>query len=283
MMSNTQNETISIATGMGTVMLLVLTGFFIFSDGYTTNVYTELISGVATVVVIDRMNRQRNRNQLKQRLFNELKSSVKGQGASSLDWIRREGWLSDDPLVGAELYRINWENAYIGDLNLSDTDLSWSNLQRTTNKATKAKASSLNLKRSNLENANLAFAVMIGASFHKAKLHNADLTRSVLTYADLSDSDLTNARLEGADLQRVHFTNAKLFKTNLRGADIRHADFSAAIFTDKGTYALILPDGMIWSLTTDMDVYTNPNHPQFMAKLKEINLIRKEFGLQQLR
>ena len=84
-------------------------------------------------MVLDQLNRRRDRAELKQRLLNELRSSAVGQGTAALDWLRRENWIKDDTLEDVDLYRVNWENAYIGDLNMEEATLIGARFANVTN------------------------------------------------------------------------------------------------------------------------------------------------------
>lgn len=281
----TDKETRALFIGIMSVIALIAIGFFTFSDGYTTNVYTETISVISTIAVIDRLNRRRDRIELKERLFNELKSTVSGQSASALDWIRREGWLQSDPLKGEDLYRINWEGAYIGDLNLENANLSRSNLQNATNEYRPAQPLSVSLKNANLEDADLHCIMLKQSNLERANLRNAKLPQAIMTNSSCMNADLTNANLEGADLQHVNFNGSKLFRANLKGADIRGAKFDTALFdeTGKSSFPAIMPDGERWTPDTDINAFVDEKHPHFLTRLQAVNKVRREIGLQILR
>ena len=65
--------------GFSILALGVLIGAMIFSDGYDTNVYTELLSVVATIAILDRRSERRERkrqeSETKARLIREAGST----------------------------------------------------------------------------------------------------------------------------------------------------------------------------------------------------------------
>jgi hypothetical protein len=167
------------------------------------NLVPEAIGIIFTVLILDRLVDNRNREALKQRLFSELRSSAVGQGTAALTWLRREGWVREDTLVGADLHRVNWENAFVGRLNLTGANLNGAILTNVSSQSTDASGERfeepVTLQGASLRHADLRDAVLI----------EADLTDTDLWKADLSGAVLARANLRGASLGGARMTNVK--------------------------------------------------------------------------
>lgn len=278
----------TILAGLGLVAFGIWLGSLFFTDGYNTNVYTELLSVVATIVVVDQLNRRRDRSELKSRLFNELRSPATGQGTAALAWLRREGWLSNDSLINANLHRVNWERAYVGGLNLEGANLNAGRLtgisNQLTNEQGKREYEAVNLKGSSLRHTHMEKSVLIGADFSKANMFKVHLQDAVLVDCNLQIANLHSAHLQNANLSGSNFTGVDLRWADLQGANLAKAQLRGAVikFADLNNCHLentILPDGEDWTNKTDMGKYTDENHPEFAATLAKINTIRAEMNL----
>ena len=302
---------ITILGGLGLVAVGIWLGTLFFSDGYATNVYTELLSVAATTLVLDQLNRRRDRAELKDRLLNELRSSAVGQGTAALDWLRRENWIQQDTLYDKDFYRINWENAYIGDLNFEKATLIEARFVNVTNVITdddgETEAKPVNFRQANLRFANLQNARLWSVNMEGAALVQANLANAELVSANLERVNAREANLSGIQVMRANFRNAYLRQTDLRGADFRYAslvdvdlreanlagaDLRSATL-DNVTWegrdyagnriSAILPDGEVWSESTDMGKYINPAHADFGITFEQINRIRSGQGRQAIK
>jgi len=227
----------------------IFIGAYIFPqkvEDYSVNLYTEVISVIFTIVVLDQINEYRDTQRLKRRLVREAGSRANNTAVSAIDWMRHEGWLTGESglLKGADLHDAKLANA--------------------------------NLYEANLEDANL-----LHANLYKANLAESNLTRAVLYEANLTNADLRGANLEGAYLAGTNLTNAKLNRANLTNADLRGAILIGAnlqnaklnndtmLFSDinNNIIVAILPDGTKCIEDTPptaiMDRFTDPNHPDF--------------------
>ena len=245
---------------MGGGVLIFVAGLWLGSfmqDGYLSSIYTEILSIIVIIAVLDRVidwrARQRSTEELRIRLIREAGSRGHDTAVTAVDWLRAAGWLSGDSgvLAGADLHRANLEGAYLFDANLKKAYLFSANLQRS------------NLFTADLEDANLEDAQM-----QKAYLYNANLSKS-----NLFNADMENANLEGANLQHTYLGFTNLAGACLANADFTHATLSHVIF-DRET---ILPDARIirwddrttpiydkyWTPSTDMSRYTDPKHPRY--------------------
>lgn len=114
------------------------------------------------------------------------------------------------------------------------------------------------LHNAQLGGANLAEADLSKANLWGAKLWGATLERANLWGANLQDAKLWGANLTGAYLRHVDFTGASMRDVNLRNSDLTHA-----IFVDCDLRGATLPDGTYWSASTDLERFTNPEHPDY--------------------
>lgn len=201
-------------------------------NAFVNNLVPEAIGIVFTVLILDRLAENRNREDLKVRLFNELRSPAVGQGTAALAWLKREKWIEPDSLIGADLHRVNWENAFVGNLNLESANLNGAILSKVSNQVTERNGQHVNYPI-NLRN---------------VSLKHAQLDEAVLIGVDLRDAQLTHANLQ----------NAVLVNTNLEGADLSEANLHNVNLTSA-----ILPDGTPWSSEVNMKRFTHPTHLNF--------------------
>ncbi len=120
------------------------------------------------------------------------------------------------------------------------------------------------LQDAELVAANLEGAVLVGANLQDVDLWNANLQGADLWNANLQGVKLAGANLQGANLRNANLQGADLWEANLQGADLYHTQF------DENT---ILPDAVWnnetgapegnWTPDTDMERFTNPEHPDF--------------------
>lgn len=222
-------------------------------NGYAANVYTDVISVLVTVFVIDRLNRrrdeQRDLRQLQEQLVRDASSMSNEVAKNAVHQLRKREWLEGENslLKGADLRGAN----------LQDADLVAANLQAAN--LILAKLLDANLARANLQGTKLMFANLQGAFLDNVNLQSTDLASANLQdvislganlqRADLNAADLHGATLDGADLQGTNLSD-----TNLQGVYLDGA---------KLTESTTLPDATNWTSATDMTRFTNPNHPNF--------------------
>ena len=297
--------------------------FFSDTEGYATNVFTELIGIIATYLIFDEITKRANKRELREQLLADLKSTSVSPAVNALDRLRREGWLSDDYFIGKDLSRANWEGAYIGGLNFEGAKLIRATFNNVTTyngqetRLVKFKTSNLsqahlvgaNLVEARLEEANLRWAHLEGADLRWAHLKGANLSQAHLVGANLVEAhlegaNLASARLEGADLYRAYLESADLYGAHLEGTDLVEAHLEGAnltfanlegadlygahlteVFwaTPKGEIPATLPDGTVWTPEADMKRFTDENHPEFEETLAKINEIRVELGYEPIK
>lgn len=242
-----------ISGGIILVIIGIWLGSILFSDGYGTNLYTEGMGVLVTILVLDRINQWRDRQALKKRLVREAGSRSNEVAISAIEWLRAEDWLigKNSLLKEAHLWSAKLDNANMNDANLEGVYLRDASLRHVSFRKA-------NLRQSYIRRADLADAQMGDADLFGADLHNSNLSEAILLRANLEEARLTYVQFD---------------KTNLKDANLRNADLTDAIFTET----TVLPsanatgrnmDGKLifdahWSPDTDMTRYTDPTHPDF--------------------
>lgn len=286
--------------GFGLVILLIgiYIGFYIvdmkiIEDDFRIGLYTEVISILITIFVLDQVNEYRDKQRLKSRLRGEASSRSNVTAVSAIDWIRREGWLEGENslLQNEDLSFANLQNADLRYANLQQAQLGFANLQEANlyninlNQAylryanlQKADLGYAQLQQVNLDDTNLQEANLIRARLQQAVLVGAELQRANLNYANLQEVDLRYAKLQGSKMWIVNLQGANLINTNLEGAYIWQANLQDVVWAD-GNKAAILPDGTTWTPETDLERFTNHKNPEFDNTLSKIDNIRAEMGI----
>ncbi|MEO0595982.1 MAG: pentapeptide repeat-containing protein [Chloroflexota bacterium] len=223
----------NIGSGLGLIVIGIWIGSLVFGSGYFTNVYTEALSVIATIAVLDRLNDWREMRRRKSRLAREAYSRDNSTALNAVDWLRAEKWLClEDPehlLSGTKMSRANLENAYLYGADLQ----------------------AVNLYKANLSKADLS----------KSDLRNAYLYRANLSYASLYGTDLRGACLWGANLRQVNHLDATIFDetTILPDANPLKDEHGQTRYDDAGKVIF----DKHWSPDVDMNRYTDPQHPQY--------------------
>lgn len=288
--------------GLFLVGLGIFVGATAFSDeiaSYITNLYTETISIVVTVFILDLINRHRNEQQrmreLREALSRQLGSGVNVQAKRATEELRYYGWLDDGTLQGLDLKHANLENLDLIQANLQGStfdradmkgiQLHYAQMQKSTLCRTHLQDAVLyeaNLQEADLSDANLAGATATGINLKQAKLRTTNLTNAELSNADLSHATLANAKmqgaklnlanLEGTDLFGADLQNVQLNGANLKGARLKFAKLEGAQIKPSrfGLAQLdettILPDGSTYQPElglAQLERFTNRNHPDF--------------------
>ncbi|MCY3797034.1 MAG: pentapeptide repeat-containing protein [Chloroflexi bacterium] len=201
---------------------------------YRMNLFTEGMSIVATVFMINRWYSHRERESLKRRLIREAGSRSHDIAISAVEWMEREGWLRGEDgllkganLTGARLRRARLEGANLEGAELDFADLRGAGLQ-------KAKLNGVNLFMADLRNCLLKDADLCGANLYEAKLRRAalpganmesingvdvDMSNTSLLGTVLKDADLKIADLQGAFLWETDFTGANLLSAKLANVE----------------------------------------------------------------
>jgi hypothetical protein len=220
--------------------------------GYRTNIYTEALSVLATVLIVDVLYRWRDKRRrmcdLREQLVRDAASVSNEIAKDGVHQLRRQNWLLDDRglLQGANLKESNLSQAQLWKANLSGANLWGADLSDA--KLWEANLSGAKLGTANLNKAELWKANVSGANLYHAKLSGADLTNANLTKANLVGANLSDADLKSANLSGAHLRSANLENT------IWHGEFDVKLYS-----AAILPDGTKWTPETDMRKFTHPD------------------------
>ncbi|MCA9914656.1 MAG: pentapeptide repeat-containing protein [Anaerolineae bacterium] len=175
---------------------------------FVENLVPEAVGIAFTVLILDRLNENRAREALQDRLLREASGQANEAAKAAIDWMRSENWHAE-PVSLMKGYNF-----------------------------TRARLDGAALWRGDLEGSNFYKAELSGANIYRADLRNANLAFANLTRADLIAADLRGANLQGAILKDVKWYH--------------HKQDSA-----------ILPDGSKWTAETDLERFTNAEHPQF--------------------
>jgi hypothetical protein len=185
-------------------MLLVIGLGLSLAEAYRTsdwwgallNLGPELIGAVVTYALFEmflgrRMKEEEEKARLaeetkneKQRLIQEMGSSVHDVAIAAVEKLRQHGWLGDGSLQGANLFGANLRDASLFGAYLRGANLAWANLRGVY-----------------LYDADLRDAWLIGAPLWGARLDRAKLQDTKLMAADLREAKLAGANLEGANLR----------------------------------------------------------------------------------
>lgn len=138
--------------------------------------------------------------------------------------------------------------------------------------------------RAELNHANFAYSNLNQSNLHDLSAIKANFKRTNLTEVDFSYSYLPEGNLRFCIAIQADFTRSRLQGANLSGASLSQAILEDVQWTDKdGSNPTILPDGLAWTTNTDMEKFTNPEHPDFNSTLEKINAIRSEAGIDPLK
>lgn len=226
-------EFYKIGGGLLLVLLGIWIGSLLFGDGYSTNVYTEMLSIFVTILVLDRLNEWRSTQQLKRQLVREVGSRDNSTALNAVDWMRSESWLTvfdeHQLLFQQKLSRANLDNAYLYQANLED----------------------VNLYKANLSHADLS----------KANLQDAFLHRAILNNTSLYDTDFRRAVLWNVSLRGAKYIDTARFDelTVLPDAMPAKGEDGRNMMNDHGHFVF----DKYWTSDTDMTRYTHPTHPDF--------------------
>lgn len=185
--------------------------------------------------------------QTKGMLLQQVRSGDNVTALEALKKLQAKGWTQDDTFHNLDLRQANLQNARLARSSLTGVILHAADLRSAYFGA--AKMTGADLRECRLSGANLCDAALDGA-----QLGGADLRETHMAAVHLRGADLQQADLQAANLWRADLCGANLRDARLRDANLAHARF------DGDT---ILPDGRAWTPDTDMDRFTNPDHPSF--------------------
>jgi len=195
-------------------------------DAFYANLGTEFVSIGLTVLVIDRVVRQREELQRKEQLIRQMRNKDNGLALAAVEDLIGNGWLYDGTLDGANLHRANLEKVGMPDAVLTRTNLRGAVLHKA------------NMSRADLSEARLRHAYM-----HKALLTKADLTHTDLRGTTLTNAELRGADLRGANIEEADLEGALLQRANLKG--VKNLSLEQ-IFSLSRLWQATMPDGSMY-------------------------------------
>lgn len=233
--------------GFITVCLLILAGaqFFTLPD-YIMNLFTEFVSLVATVgilnVLIKRRESLREAERSLQQLIQNAGVPVQSVAVTAATILYRQGRLlgEESVLKGEDLSHADWEAVHLEGSNLDGVILK------------RARLSGSYLEKISLRNGVLSYADLSRSKLDEAQLQDTafvqtNLSGARLTYAKLAGAQFIEANLQGADLR-----GADLCGTDLRGANLEDAHMDRV----KCDLHTTLPNGQKWSPACRWEIYT---------------------------
>jgi hypothetical protein len=166
-------------------LVFTLIGLLISRDwgGAFLNIGTELGGAVIVYWLLDLVL---GREQSKEKLIANMGSDIRDVAVPAANELRRQGWLLDGSLMGADLRYANLEGAKLHFAVLQDADLRHAVLKDAY------------LRDTNLQLCDLRSSSLQGASLVRANLQEANLQKAQLQGADLRYADLQGAKMEGA-------------------------------------------------------------------------------------
>jgi len=246
-----------LALGIIFLLIGILVGFHLvdiqFLEGdYPIGLYSEFISIIITIVVLDQINEYRATRERKLELFDQAKSRSNDMAVDALEKIQRLGWWDEllEHYRNAEEQRIDLSQVqWAGAVNLNESDLQGADLSGAN--LQEAGLDGANLQEANLEVANLQEAKLLGANLQEANLGGANLQDATLVGANLQEASLRRANLQGADLYVANLQEAKLFDANLQEAYLKHANLQDANLVEANLqkaylWGANLQDAYLW-------------------------------------
>lgn len=245
----TEGFAILIIFGLTAVGIGIWLGRYLYGDGgvlpnnsgYSTNLYTEFLSIVVTVLVLNTLTTLRAEARQKEELIFQMGSDENVTARAAVKMLKHKSWLTDGSVKGADLRAANLKETDLRDANLEQADLRSVNLEQ-------ANLRGANLEQANLDSANLSGVNLENANLEQAYMWNANLEGTSLVGANLERAYMWDVNLEGAYLWDANLERAYLGDVNLEGADLMDAT---------------LPDGTKWTPETDMARFTDPSYPDY--------------------
>ncbi|MCB0166001.1 MAG: pentapeptide repeat-containing protein [Anaerolineae bacterium] len=207
----------------------------LIKDFYAT-VSFGLITVAITVLIIDRLNEQRQVDQLKNQLIREMGGMDNGLALRALAEIKHHGWISDGTLTGVDLRGANLVKANLENAQLEQVNLAGAQLQEVD--GFRANLRAANLNGANLSKAEMVQAIfssgsfymatLVDAVFNDAKLDRISFYRSNMSGIYLLKTNLFRSNLQGTTLIGAHLWDAILIFADLGGANAEQAEFNGA-------------------------------------------------------
>jgi hypothetical protein len=199
-----------------------------FWTDYYANISAEFGSVAVTVLIIDQLNRRRQREEEKQRLIRQMGSKENGLALQAVEELRALEALKDGSLVSINLEEANLHGVRLGRVNMRGARMDFSNFSE-------AQLYFANLERADMSGINFESAVLTGANIRHANLVAANLEGALLSEADLSHAMLDQARFN--DKTKLPDNTTWRKGTDLkRFTDPAHPDFWRSTMPESPAY-----------------------------------------------
>lgn len=256
-----------LALGLGIWGYIRLNGDFdmdTFVEDFYANISGELGSIGITVIVIDQLNRRREKKEQQRREIEDFKRlqrqyEVRLRHARNPTEMRSLliemdvlHVLNGSDLAGLDLTGIKLGKPAPGTILDPVFPVSWDK-QPGRIDLRKAKLDSTNFEGSSLTSVDLREVHALHTNLRDADLSFADLRNAFFGYANVSGTNLTKANLEAASFSYSTLSEAKLTNANLRDVDFHRTSLDG----------VVLPDGSKLTEPEQIARFTDPNHPQF--------------------
>ena len=235
--------------------LLTIPALGILMDGHM-NTIIDLLKDLLpeafgigfTVLILDRLNDQREIESEKQRLRREAGSRDNSTAISAIDWMRHEDWMAGEKGL------------------LEEEDLSFAQLTGA-DFGKRANLRAVNFRETDLRGAYIGSADLRDIYALQVNLSDAFVMISDFTDAQMEQANLENTNFFKANLARANLQHANLKRTilgaaNLRGANLNSADMNGAILVWQDNGVLVktiidsttkLPDGSYYDPTRGLE------------------------------
>ncbi len=160
-----------------------------FLREFYANISSELGSVAITVLIIDRLNQRRQKEEEKARLIRQMGNKVNGIALQAVEDLRALNALKDGSLANANLEESNLQGVRLGRVDLRGARMDFSNLSG-------GHLFFANMERADMSGVNFSGAVLTGANLRFADLVAADLRGTLLSEADLSHAKLDRAQFD---------------------------------------------------------------------------------------
>ena len=227
------------------------------NDAYALNVHTEgfgvALGVIITVFVIDALNRRRDAERRQQdlidRLLREARSPEPVIASHALHEIQDRYLHTKEKSVlkGGYLLQARWEGVTLNYFNLQEAFMTDSTLKNS-------RLFMVEMQRASLWLASMTNVSFIGVNLTESNLGNSNLVRVVMRNVNLHGANFESANMEGIEIR-----NSTLTSTNLKSSNLKNAKLIGNKY-DENT---VLPNGKIWKQSTDLDRFTDPDHPNF--------------------
>ncbi|GEM_PF-6656518 len=240
---NKTKSIVVLLTGIVLLITLLFLGIRIFPiDEYWLNIFTEFLSIVATIGVLNEIAKYRETRQRHTQTIENVSSPVQAIAVTAASSLLRNGYLQgkkselrDKDLSHADLRRVRLPNSNLDGTIMRKVKLDECYLREAS------------LQGVDLSVASVTHADLSGAEMHYSTLVGANLTQTDLTYVKFVDAMLLNAILVNCNLSHANLEGANLKNTNLKGANMDEV---------KCNHRTILPDDQFWHEGVDWRAYT---------------------------